>query len=302
MWRDRVLADLRLPPLARVVGYWLADYVNRDTGEAWPSLTTLGERAGISKRYAVQMVQALVDAGLVEVVKATGRTSHYRIILAGTGEPQLTATEQEPVNHSSPVVVNPSSPVEPDRCTPVHRTGEPQFTRTLLKNPSDSLSSGKPTARRERKPPKPKSTAEPEGFAEWYAAYPRREARAAAARAYAKAVQAVPAAELLAGAKRYAAARAGQDPRYTAHPATWLNAGRWADEVPSAVATAPGAPAKPLHAVDRANRIRALLDRGEWATGWGPRRGEPGCLIPEDEWLAAERTRRPSVQSGVRAA
>ena len=38
-------------------------------------------------------------------------------------------------------------------------------------------------------------------------------------------------AELLEGIRRYAITRAGQDEQYTVHPATWLNQGRWADEV-----------------------------------------------------------------------
>jgi hypothetical protein len=36
--------------------------------------------------------------------------------------------------------------------------------------------------------------------------------------------------ELVSGAKRYAAERAGQDGKYTKHPATWLNNECWADE------------------------------------------------------------------------
>ncbi|WP_244471619.1 hypothetical protein [Methylobacterium sp. ARG-1] len=36
--------------------------------------------------------------------------------------------------------------------------------------------------------------------------------------------------ELITGAERFAAERAGEDPTFTAHAKTWLNAGRWADE------------------------------------------------------------------------
>ncbi len=36
--------------------------------------------------------------------------------------------------------------------------------------------------------------------------------------------------ELKAGAERYAAATAGKDPEFIAHPKTWLNAERWTDE------------------------------------------------------------------------
>jgi hypothetical protein len=67
-----------------------------------------------------------------------------------------------------------------------------------------------------------------EGF---YGAYPRKVAKDAARKAYDKAVErgATPAA-LLSGAQRYAAERKGENPKYTKHPATWLNAGCWEDE------------------------------------------------------------------------
>jgi hypothetical protein len=39
---------------------------------------------------------------------------------------------------------------------------------------------------------------------------------------------------LIAGAQRYAVERREQDPKYTKHPATWLNAGCWQDEAPGA--------------------------------------------------------------------
>jgi hypothetical protein len=73
-------------------------------------------------------------------------------------------------------------------------------------------------------------------FAAFYDAYPRHVGKAAAEKAFAKAVRggagrpAVPPSVILAGAKRYADERANQDPQYTKHPATWLNAGCWADE------------------------------------------------------------------------
>ena len=56
-------------------------------------------------------------------------------------------------------------------------------------------------------------------------------ARGAAARAFAKATKAGTDAEIIIkGARRYAAERAGQEPRFTAHAATWLTAERWLDE------------------------------------------------------------------------
>ena len=37
----------------------------------------------------------------------------------------------------------------------------------------------------------------------------------------------------IAGAQRYAGERAGEDPKFTKHPATWLRGGCWEDEPPA---------------------------------------------------------------------
>lgn len=74
-------------------------------------------------------------------------------------------------------------------------------------------------------------------FEEFYAAYPRHVGKEAARRAFVKAVKTkAPAADIIEGARRYAAATAaaGTETRYVAHPATWLNAGRWSDNMQDA--------------------------------------------------------------------
>ena len=74
-------------------------------------------------------------------------------------------------------------------------------------------------------------------FLDFYAAYPRHVGKEAARRAFVKAVKAgTPAADIIEGARRYAAATAaaGTETRYVAHPATWLNAGRWSDDMQDA--------------------------------------------------------------------
>lgn len=74
---------------------------------------------------------------------------------------------------------------------------------------------------------------EPEGFAAFWMAYPRKIAKGAAIRAYSKALRLTTPVELLAAATRYATERQGQDEKFTAHPASWLNAQRWEDEAPA---------------------------------------------------------------------
>lgn len=75
-------------------------------------------------------------------------------------------------------------------------------------------------------------------FAEFYEAFPRHVGRIAAEKAFANAVAAGADPEaLIAGAKRYRD-DPNRDPKYTAHPATWLNQGRWMDEA-TVAASAP---------------------------------------------------------------
>lgn len=74
------------------------------------------------------------------------------------------------------------------------------------------------------------------GFAEWYALYPRKTGRKAAVRAYAKAAAEVGPDRLLAGLRRQLPQlldTKARDPQFVKHPASWLNAGSWDDEVAS---------------------------------------------------------------------
>jgi len=73
----------------------------------------------------------------------------------------------------------------------------------------------------------------PKGFEVFWAAYPRKEGKLAAAKAFERAVKLVehphPTEALAEAAQAFAKACVGKDPQYIAHPTTWLNQGRWAD-------------------------------------------------------------------------
>jgi hypothetical protein len=64
-----------------------------------------------------------------------------------------------------------------------------------------------------------------EGF---WLVYPRKVGKGAARKAYRHALKRASHAEILAGAKAYAASK--PDSQFTAHASTWLNADRWLDE------------------------------------------------------------------------
>jgi hypothetical protein len=65
-------------------------------------------------------------------------------------------------------------------------------------------------------------------FEEFWGVFPRKIGKGAARKAYVKALVRATHADILAGAKRYAASK--PDPEYTKHPTTWLNADCWLDE------------------------------------------------------------------------
>lgn len=71
-------------------------------------------------------------------------------------------------------------------------------------------------------------------FESWWELYPRKVGKAAAAKAYAKARRDVDALVLVDGLANAAQVwKATQtEPQFIPHASTWLNAGRWADEVP----------------------------------------------------------------------
>ncbi|ASE39121.1 hypothetical protein CEP68_06190 [Brevundimonas vesicularis] len=86
-------------------------------------------------------------------------------------------------------------------------------------------------AKRSRDKPTP-TPAEQANFDAFWAIYPRKVAKQPALEAYLAVVRrGVAVDDIARGALAYAGFRAGKDPEKTAHATTWLNAGRWTDEI-----------------------------------------------------------------------
>lgn len=68
-------------------------------------------------------------------------------------------------------------------------------------------------------------------FAAWWLAYPKREAKGQARKAYAAARKKVSAEALLTAAQRAATLYASTEQKFIPFPATWLNGERWLDEI-----------------------------------------------------------------------
>jgi DNA-binding transcriptional ArsR family regulator len=86
-----------------------------------------------------------------------------------------------------------------------------------------------PPARRKRK--RREARPEPEGFPEFWAAYPRKAARPAAAEAYRRAAEIADPGAIISGLMDARAEwrRLGTEGQYLPHPSSWLNQRRWDD-------------------------------------------------------------------------
>lgn len=103
---------------------------------------------------------------------------------------------------------------------------------TLFEIPNSST---KDSTSKNGKTKKTKSYEEHPSFNEWYNAYPKHEGRELASASYIAAVDRTTPEELLEAAIRLNKSKTGPDRKFFPMPATWLNQGRWTDEIQTVV-------------------------------------------------------------------
>ena len=223
----------------------LAFCTGKHSNSCYPSMRTLQEMTGHSVKTIRAALDTLEEVGFITRTHRVGTSNVYALQIdvmrahhrrrrwtetrdSGNpyaGDPNaVTAVDEIPVEEQSVNVklINfAEAPVE---------APEPPATEPVPAPSTDDLAPIKTK--------KEGSTARVESdFLDFYDAYPRHVGKEAARRAFVKAVKAgTPAADIVEGAHRYAAATAaaGTETRYVAHPATWLNAGRWSDDMQDA--------------------------------------------------------------------
>lgn len=219
-------------PTAKLVLLALADHAGGATALAWPSVARLVEMTGLSERAVQQALRRLEAGGKVARATRPGgaRTNAYELRLEGRDGTTRTPAGEAPAQvvrdrgeraagggcMSCAVAPAPSAP-EPSQRTTMEAPGNHQ-----------DRPRGAPNRRRHRGD----GGAEPAGFAAFYAAYPRRQARRDAAKAFPAAVEAAGGIEALMDHLRLH--RFNEDPRFIPFPATWLRGRRWRDEQPPA--------------------------------------------------------------------
>ena len=175
-----------------------------------------------AQKHLSVVTSAPIRAALAEELRRIRSLSdiHERCVeLVGA---MLTELYAEPPGNPS---TNP--PANPSESPSRHTLGERGMVTAVTKgfpSPLDPFPtpSASPPATAQR------SRADAE-FVRFWEIYPRRQAKAAARKAFDKAIRTVDPARILTAAMRYRD-DPGRDPQFTAHAATWLNQGRWDDE------------------------------------------------------------------------
>lgn len=206
----------------------LADYSD-DDGNSYPSVAALARKCRTGQRNANYVLNALQSSGELRVLKNEGPrgTNRYRIMLAKLGSDTLQSGS--PLQPAAPLKQR--APLKPNSPTPAT-----QFLKPLQPSADEpSLNRQEPSSAIAKTKRASKAKSEHPLFPEFYAAYPRKVARAAASKAFAALA---PDRELQktmieAIATQQLAERCAQgEERYVPHPASWINLRRWEDAAP----------------------------------------------------------------------
>jgi len=209
-----------LPTVEKMVLLIIADHASDDGTEAWPSQATIATKASISIRTVQRAVNSLVEAKYLWMAKGQGgsvncredRRPHKYTINIKRLRGDIVTSREERVDFD-----------DADGATMKTSTGRQSRPMNHPNKPSNET-------------PEVVIQGETE-FDIFWKIYPLKVGKSAAKKAWEKAIKLDPPAAICAGAFKYAE-DPNRHPSFTAHAATWLNAGRWADEaLPARVLT-----------------------------------------------------------------
>jgi hypothetical protein len=181
----------------------IADHASDDGTEAWPSQATIAAKASISIRTVQRAVNSLVAAGYLWMEKGAGGSANCR-------------EDRRPHRYTINIK---------------RLRGDTESTREDRGDieSDNGATLATPTGRQSRPMNHPnKPSNETTQFDLFWKYYPIKVGKAAAQKAWLKAIKIESPDEIIAGAIRYAD-DPNRHPSFTAHASTWLNAGRWAD-------------------------------------------------------------------------
>lgn len=213
-WISRVWEDSPYEGRALLLHLALADFAN-DDGICYPSQKTLALKARTTEGWTATTIKQMVKDGFVEILERGGGRGNRTVYQLKKHPTQLGET-QKPETESQETLQN----------------------------------DGRVSSNMNRQEP---SIELREAFDRFWSAYPRKVAKQAARNVFLTVMKRDTAPDLETLLKAVSAyAKAQSDPKYVAHPTTWLRQGRWEDELPEPATSAP---------VQRDEDLQRALDR-----------------------------------------
>lgn len=199
-------------PTAKLVLIGIADKYNEDRGYAWPSIERLADMADCTQRTVSRKIAFLEEIKLIQTMRHPTQTNRYFL-------PYMTSCRDD-----TGVMSDRTSDVLSDRTSDVIQT---------VFNDSEQKDSIKSASERFHDAATKQQIKD--GFDRFWEAVPRKVGKKSANQAYRAALKTVSAEVLIAGMERYAKKMASErtEVRYICHPTTWLQQGRWDDELPA---------------------------------------------------------------------
>src|SRR5436309_10374497 len=101
-WLDQVAIDPDLPPSAFKIAYVIAEHVNRQSGDAWPSSRTIATACALSQPSVIDLVPKLVANGHLALEPGRagrGHSHRYRLILKDQAADHFPSINDQPADH-----------------------------------------------------------------------------------------------------------------------------------------------------------------------------------------------------------
>lgn len=224
-------------PTEKLMMMVLCDYVGGDD-ECWPGNDTLAQDTGVEPKTIARSLARLESVGVIARRRRGPKVGRGRsadaitFLWDGFQNLPLVRDQGDEMSPGSPADQEDISAdqedigggVQEDISAPPSSFRTPQVEPPREPTPQPPAAGLAVSASRHPSP-------YPAAFEAFYAAYPRHEGKVAASRAWPGALSRVggDARRIIDGAARYRE-DPNREPAYTAHPATWLNAGRWDDD------------------------------------------------------------------------
>ena len=205
----------------------LADFGNDEGSNAWPSVETLADKCRTDRRTVQRMLSRLRDRGLIAVLPnaGPGGVNRYRLVMVesrnGAHVKPYRPGGITPPRQNAAMVETPLPPAASEPSAPVVPVPPEPSVEPSVEPPGTSLVTGETP------------------FDAFWSVYPLKVKKAAAKKAFAKALKTTTAKQIIAGAVFYRD-DPNRTPAYTAHPSSWLNDGRWDDDPLPARGRPPG--------------------------------------------------------------